>query len=45
MWSKNEKAVARKAFDKAYERETRQLVNEVKKMANSIKTPKDLNLS
>ncbi len=42
MWSKNEKVVARKAFDKAYERETRTLANEVKEMANSIKIPNDI---
>ena len=42
MWSKHEKAVARKAFHKAYERETVNIVNEVKKMANSIKTPENM---
>ena len=42
MWSKNEKAVATQAFDKAYERETIKLANEVKEMANTIKTHEDI---
>ena len=42
MWSKNEKAVARKAFDKAYEREAKKLVNDVKEVAKSIKTPEEV---
>lgn len=42
MWSKKEKAAARQAFDKAYERETIKLANEVKEMANTIKTPEDI---
>ena len=42
MWSKNEKTVARKAFDKAYKRETRKLTNEVKEMAATIKAPEDI---
>ena len=42
MWSKNEKTIARKAFDKAYERETRKLTNEVKEMAATIKAPEDI---
>ncbi|MDH5385537.1 MAG: hypothetical protein OEY18_12585 [Candidatus Aminicenantes bacterium] len=42
MWSKKEKAVARQAFNKAYERETIKLANEVKEMANTIKTPEDI---
>jgi hypothetical protein len=42
MWSKYEKAVARKVFDKAYEIETRKLANDIKEMANTIKTPEDI---
>ena len=40
--SEVEKAIARKAFDKAYERETRKLTNEVKEMANTIKALEDI---
>lgn len=42
MWSKKEKAFARQAFDKAYERETLKLTNEIKELANEIKTPEDI---
>jgi len=41
-WSKKEKVIARKAFDKAYERETIKLTNDVKVLANEIKTPEDI---
>lgn len=42
MWSKNEKSVARQAFDKAYERENKELVNNIKEMANTAKTSEDI---
>lgn len=42
MWSKKEKAIARQAFDKAYERELDSLMHEVKERANAIKAPEDI---
>ena len=42
MWPKKEKAAARRAFDKAYEKELDSLMHEVKERANAIKAPEDI---
>lgn len=42
MWSEEEKDIARRAFDIAYEREVKELANKVREMANSSKTPEDI---
>jgi len=41
-WTKKEKSVARKAFDKAYERECVSITDTIKHMINSVSTPEDL---
>ena len=41
-WSKSEKAIARKAFDAALERELHEVMQKAKQMANQIKHPADL---
>lgn len=41
-WSKSEKAVARRAFKQAYQRECSALSGEVRRRAISIKEPSDL---
>lgn len=35
-WTKSEKAVARRAFEQAYERESAELAKEVRRLANTI---------
>lgn len=42
IWSKSEKALARKAFDAALGRELHEVIQEAKKMANQIKQSSDL---
>jgi len=42
IWSRSEKAVARKAFDAALKRELHEVIQEAKKMASQIKEPSDL---
>ncbi len=42
IWSKSEKAIARKAFDAALKRELHELMQETKKMASHINKPDDL---
>lgn len=42
MWSKKEKVVARQTFERAYKRESKELLNKVKEMANTAKTPEDI---
>lgn len=39
QWTKSEKAIARRAFEQAYQRECSALGNEVRRMANSIADP------
>ena len=41
-WSRSEKAIARKAFDAALQRELRELMQEAKEIAGQIKLPSDL---
>ena len=42
IWSRSEKAIARKAFDAALERELHEVIQEAKEMASQIKEPADL---
>jgi hypothetical protein len=42
IWSRSEKAIARKAFDAALKRELQEVVQETKKMATQINEPDDL---
>ena len=42
IWSRSEKAIARKAFDAALKRELHELMQETKKMASQINKPDDL---
>jgi hypothetical protein len=42
IWSKSEKAIARKAFDAALKRELHEVMQETKRMANQIKDPPGL---
>ena len=42
IWSKSEKAIARKAFDAALGRELHEVIQEAKRMANHIKQSSDL---
>ena len=42
IWSRSEKAIARKAFDAALKRELHEVIQETKKMASQIKEPSDL---
>ena len=42
IWSRSEKAIARKAFDAALERELHEVMKETKNMASQIKEPSDL---
>jgi hypothetical protein len=42
IWSRSEKAIARKAFDAALKRELHELMQETKKMAIQINEPDDL---
>jgi hypothetical protein len=42
VWSKSEKAIARKAFDAALRRELHEVMQEAKQMANQINEPADL---
>ena len=42
IWSRSEKAIARKAFDAALAQELHQLIQEAKRMANEIKQLSDL---
>ena len=41
-WSRSEKAIARKAFDAALERELEEVIREAKQKAGQIKEPTDL---
>jgi Photoprotection regulator fluorescence recovery protein len=41
-WSKSEKAIARKVFDAALDRELREVIREAKQKAGQIKEPADL---
>jgi len=42
IWSRSEKAIARKAFDAALKQELHEVMQEAKKMASQIKEPSDL---
>ena len=42
IWSRSEKALARKAFDAALGRELHEVIQEAKKMANEIQQSSDL---
>jgi Photoprotection regulator fluorescence recovery protein len=42
IWSKSEKAIARKAFDAALGRELHEVIQEAKKMASQIRQSSDL---
>jgi Photoprotection regulator fluorescence recovery protein len=42
LWSRSEKAIARKAFDAALGRELHEVIQEAKKMAGQIKQSSDL---
>ena len=42
IWSRSEKALARKAFDAALERELHEVIQEAKEMASQIREPADL---
>ena len=42
IWSRSEKAIARKAFDAALKRELHELMQETKKVASQINKPDDL---
>ena len=42
MWSRSEKAIARKAFDAALKRELHEVIQEAKQMASQIQQPSDL---
>jgi hypothetical protein len=42
IWSRSEKAIARKAFDAALGRELHEVIQEAKKMASQIQEPSDL---
>jgi hypothetical protein len=42
IWSRSEKAIARKAFDAALKRELHEVMQETKKMASQINEPNDL---
>jgi len=42
IWSRSEKAIARKAFDAALKQELHEVIQEAKKMASQIKEPSDL---
>jgi hypothetical protein len=42
IWSRSEKAIARRAFDAALKRELHEVIQEAKQMANQINEPGDL---
>jgi Photoprotection regulator fluorescence recovery protein len=42
IWSRSEKAIARKAFDAALDQELHEVIQEAKKMASQIKQSSDL---
>ena len=42
IWSRSEKAIARKAFDAALGQELHEVIQEAKKMASRIQQPSDL---
>lgn len=42
QWSKTEKAIAKKAFDSAYERECQTIMVELRKLASEAQTPEDI---
>ena len=42
IWSRSEKAIARKAFDAALKRELHEAIQEAKRMCSQIKEPADL---
>src|SRR3954462_11480817 len=42
IWSRSEKAIARKAFDAALKRELHEVMQETKQMASQINEPDDL---
>src|SRR5260370_28176971 len=42
IWSRSEKAIARKAFDAALGQEHHEVIQETKKMASQIKDPSDV---
>ena len=42
IWSRSEKAIARKTFDAALKRELHEVMQETKQMASQIKEPSDL---
>lgn len=41
-WSKKEKAIARRAFEGAYEKECKDLITQMQKRANEAKDPSDI---
>jgi hypothetical protein len=41
-WSKRERAIARRAFDKAYERESSAILEEVRRLSEEITSPRQI---
>jgi hypothetical protein len=41
-WTKKEKSIARKAFDKAFEKECLSITDNIKNMINEVSCPEDL---
>ena len=41
-WSKKEKAIARRAFENAYEKECKDLIEKIQKRASEAKEPSDI---
>jgi hypothetical protein len=41
-WSKKEKAIARRAFENAYEKECKNLIKQIQKRASEAKDPSDI---
>jgi len=41
-WSKKEKAIARRAFENAYEKECKDLIKQIQKRASEAKDPADI---
>ena len=41
-WTKQEKSIARKAFDRAYEKECVSITDKIKHMINEVSSPEDL---
>jgi len=41
-WTQSEKVIARRAFDRAYEKECMNILNKVKEMLSELKSPKEI---